>query len=755
MKQKRGPGGLFEQAGRRLAEEQQPLAARMRPRTLEEFVGQEHIVGPGRLLRRAIQADRLSSLIFWGPPGSGKTTLAAIIARTTHSHFMTINAVLAGVKDIRAAIEQARERLSLHGQRSILFIDEVHRFNKAQQDALLPYVENGTIVLIGATTENPYFEVIKALVSRSRIFRLKRLEASDLERLLRRALADPERGYGRRKVAITDEALHHLAEVAAGDARSALNALELAVETTPPDADGVIRIDLAVAEESIQRRAVLYDKDGDAHYDTISAFIKSLRGSDPDAALYWMVRMLAAGEDPRFIFRRMIIFAAEDVGLADPDALGYVMAAASAFDYVGLPEGRFHLSVACLRLATAPKSNSSMALFEALQAVEAEQEGEVPPHLKDPSRDGDGFGHGAGYRYPHAFRDHWVAQQYLPDNLLGRRFYRPTDQGFEKAVGERLARLREAQAAALEELEEIWRPEALTAGPAAGGGRGSWLQRTISLSGRRLLEDRDRWLESAALARHELVLDLGCGAGFLTRELLRRLPEGGVIAVDPDPAQLERLARDLEELDPLARPFLALARPERLPLRNRLVDAVLLRNLLGRYSDPVPLLREARRVLRPGGRLLLQERLPLQNTPLHRLLDDGGLDPGIRRALDELHEELRQSTPAGALDPFELRRCLEQAGFREPVVEVHEDTRPVHFTRRQAARWLERPLPGGSTLAEALRRRLEPAALERYRSWLERVLGDRTVEYPFRTLRARALAASADADDGESSAEGQ
>ena len=369
---------LLDASRKELTEKEAPLAARMRPRTLDEFIGQEHIVGPGRLLRRAIQADQLSSVIFYGPPGTGKTTLARIIANTTRAHFIAINAVLAGVADIRAAIATAQERRGQFGQRTILFVDEVHRFNKAQQDALLPWVENGTVILIGATTENPYFEVNKALVSRSRIFQLKPLTQDDLYAVARQALADPERGYGKLNVTIDDDALAHLVDVANGDARGVLNALELAVETTQPeplspDATDTqvasrltfdvsrIHITLAVAEESIQRRAVLYDKEGDVHYDTISAFIKSLRGSDPDAALYWMARMIYAGEEPRFIFRRMIIFAGEDVGLADPNALRVVMAAAQAFEYVGMPEGRFHLAEAALYLATAPKSNSAFA----------------------------------------------------------------------------------------------------------------------------------------------------------------------------------------------------------------------------------------------------------------------------------------------------------------------------------------------------------------------------------------------------------
>jgi len=435
---------LFEHSRREQIQREAPLAARMRPRTLEEFVGQEHIVGEGRLLRRAIEADRLfSSIILWGPPGTGKTTLAMIIARHTQSHFDTISAVMAGVNDIRQLVKAARDRRGMYGQRTIVLVDEIHRFNKAQQDALLPHVEDGTIILIGATTENPYFEVIGPLVSRSRVFQLKPLNEDELRVILKRALTDEERGYGRRKVRIDEEALAHLVRIAGGDARIALNALELAVESTPPDEQDVIHIDLKVAEDSIQRRALLYDKDGDAHYDTISAFIKSLRGSDPDAALYWLAKMIYAGEDPRFIVRRMIIFASEDVGLADPQALVVATSAAQALEWVGLPEAQYNLAEAAIYLATAPKSNSAGAYFKALADVEREGKVEVPNHLKDATRDGRALGHGQDYKYPHNYPGHYVRQQYLPDELQGRRYYEPGTLGYEREIAKRLKTLRE------------------------------------------------------------------------------------------------------------------------------------------------------------------------------------------------------------------------------------------------------------------------------------------------------------------------
>jgi putative ATPase len=440
---------LFTHSRQEQIEREAPLAARIRPRTLDEFVGQEEIVGPGRLLRRAIQADQLSSMIFWGPPGCGKTTLAAIVAHTTESRFESISAVLAGVAELRQVIKEAKEQRALYGRRTILMVDEIHRWNKAQQDALLPHVEDGTLILIGATTENPYFEVIAPLVSRSRVFRFNPLSDADVRVLLRRALADAERGLGRVPVHVGDEALDHLVRIAGGDARNALNALELAVTTTPADKEGRVHVTLEVAQESIQRRAVRYDKGGDEHYDTISAFIKSVRGSDPDAALYWLAKMVYAGEDPRFILRRLYILAAEDVGLADPQAVVVVDACARAFEWVGLPEGQYHLSLATLYLATTPKSNSSGAYWKALAHIQEHGLGPVPLHLADKTdqfRDElgqhykDTLGEHEGYKYPHAYPGHWVEQQYLPDGVEGG-WYQPSGQGYEANVAEYLSHL--------------------------------------------------------------------------------------------------------------------------------------------------------------------------------------------------------------------------------------------------------------------------------------------------------------------------
>jgi putative ATPase len=444
---------LFAHSRKEQMEQQAPLAARMRPRTIDDFVGQEEIVGEGRLLRRAIQADQLSSMIFWGPPGCGKTTLAMIIAQTTKSSFQTISAVLAGIPELRRVLKEAEDQRALYGRRTILLIDEIHRWNKAQQDALLPHVEDGTVILIGATTENPYFEVIAPLVSRSRIFQFKPLADVDIETLLRRALADAERGLGRIPAIVDDDALAHLVKVAGGDARNALNALELAVTTTPADTAGQVHITVTVAQESIQRRVVRYDKGGDEHYDTISAFIKSVRGSDADAALYWLGKMIYAGEDPRFILRRLYILAAEDIGLADPQAVVVVDACARAFEWVGMPEGQFHLALATLYLTTAPKSNSTTAIFEVLAHIQEHGVGPVPLHLADKTDRFKGdlgrhykqtIGEHDDYKYPHAYPGHWVEQQYLPQGVKGG-WYQPSDQGYEAKVTEHLSHLKKNQ----------------------------------------------------------------------------------------------------------------------------------------------------------------------------------------------------------------------------------------------------------------------------------------------------------------------
>jgi len=617
---------LFRSAGN----SQEPLAARMRPRNLDEYIGQDHIVGKGRLLRRAIAADQLTSVIFYGPPGSGKTTLARVIANHTKSNFITLNAVLTGVADIRNAIKQADDHFNLYGRRTILFVDEVHRWNKSQQDALLPWVENGTIILIGATTENPFFEVNKALVSRSRVFQLKPLTSEDLTKAAAQALSDTERGYGRWKVEFEDGALEHLIDTANGDARSLLNALELAVETTPekwnPDGNPPVPawgtkifISRETAEESIQKKVVLYDRDGDYHYDIISAFIKSLRGRDPDAAMYWLARMVAAGEDPHFIFRRMLISSCEDTGLADPNAISVVNSSAQAFDRVGMPEGQYFLAHAALYLATAPKSNSSMAFFDALSAVEKE-DADVPNHLRDASRDAEGFGHGAGYLYPHAYRNHWVAQQYLPDTLAGRVFYTPSTQGYEAEIRDGVLSRRELQIAAILEqnsssehiysgmadtaatgsknsnsetdggiteksefgqnpISEWWinehfksgsvkKDENLTFSPKDSARESAldradrfWRQRLDSNRAEILLRTRDTMIAMANPARHHRSLIWNADSGLLLWEIARLTPEGvtcGVCRTQKGKDVLEQYGRTLGKLD---RPMLQF-RPE-------------------------------------------------------------------------------------------------------------------------------------------------------------------------------------------------
>jgi putative ATPase len=607
----------------------------------------------------------------------------------------------------------------LYGQRTTLFVDE---------DALLPHVENGVIILIGATTENPYFEVNKALVSRSRIFQLKPLTEAELRQVARQAIEDEERGYGRLPLDLHDDALDHLVNVANGDARAVLNALELAVETTPPNEDGRIPITLAVAEESIQRRAVLYDKEGDVHYDTISAFIKSLRGSDPDAALYWMARMVYAGEDPRFIFRRMTILAGEDVGMADPQAMSVVVSCWEAFERIGMPEGRFHLAQAALYLATAPKSNSAFAFFDALEAVGKEQEANVPTHLKDASRDGEGFGHGQGYLYPHAYRDHWVAQQYLPDGLQGRLFYQPGDQGYERQIGADVARKREAQLAAMLEAVGEWPlggGETYTTSP-TNKGKDAWLQRILSQAGENLAGQRARLFELIAPQRHHLLLDLNAGSGLLTWEAARRAPEGGVWALAHDAQSGEALRQQAERLPEVERPSILIGLPADLPrlltLRDETAvrfDRIIGRNLftrLGEGASPEDLARLLRDWLTADGRLALIQLIPRQTQRLVDLADWSGEDADLAARARAAEEAIYQD----AADPLvnwtaaDIEAGLRAGGLTAVTTQVERQTERRRISAAELARWFapqagERPsyaqrLAAGGLTAEEIER---------------------------------------------------
>lgn len=435
---------LFDYMRSNTMENEAPLASRIRPKTLEEVVGQQHIIGKDKLLYRAIKADKLSSIIFYGPPGTGKTTLAKVIANTTSAEFTQINATVAGKKDMEEVVKGAQDKLGMYGKKTILFVDEIHRFNKGQQDYLLPFVEDGTLILIGATTENPYFEVNSALISRSIIFELKPLGTGDIRTLMERAVYDVERGMGAYNAVIEEDALEFLADIAGGDARSALNAIELGVLTTQKSEDGKIHITLDVASECIQKRVVRYDKTGDNHYDTISAFIKSMRGSDPDAAVYYLARMLYAGESVTFIARRIMICASEDVGNADPQALQVAVAAAQAVERIGMPESQLILAQAVLYVATAPKSNSATnAIFHATEAVKNKKV-TIPPYLQDAHYKGAAkLGHGIGYEYAHDFPKHFSRQQYLPDELAGQVFYEPSDNGYEKKIQEHMKWLKE------------------------------------------------------------------------------------------------------------------------------------------------------------------------------------------------------------------------------------------------------------------------------------------------------------------------
>lgn len=654
---------LFSVASEADQQKNQPLAYRMRPRTLDEYIGQDAIIGEGRLLRRSIQADQLSSVIFYGPPGTGKTTLARVIANTTKRHFSTLNAVLSGVKELRYEIDEARQRLELYNRGTILFVDEVHRWNKSQQDALLPWVENGTVILIGATTENPYFEVNAALVSRSRIFQLKSLESDDLMAIAKQALADKERGYGLYEVSFEEGALEHLVSVANGDARSLLNALQLAVETSvthfPPPHGTQISITKDAAEQSIQQKAVLYDKEGDYHFDVISAFIKSIRGSDPDATLYWLARMVNAGEDPKFIFRRMLISACEDVGLADPQAIVVVQADAQAFERIGFPEGRFHLTHAALYLATTEKSNSTLAFFDALKGVEQQAQDEVPNHLRDGNRDAKGFGHGQGYLYPHAYQDHWVAQQYLPSSLQGKVFYEPSDQGYEKSIKDKVQRHREEQ---LESVETDAFVENLSYSP-GDKDRQRWISRTVSERGKLLQTLRKTLFEGLTIRRIDRVLVCNAGHGLLLWEAFRNTPEGLVVAQVRTADQRDHINHYAQSLSELDRPVVHCNPLDKVldALSDQLrFEVIMGRNLFSRAKEEEQLLLKLKTRLSPEGSMHFAESVPSLGSRLSDFVSED-LQQLLRKAESTLYGD-----PANPLTNWTAKDLLglfEQAGF--------------------------------------------------------------------------------------------
>lgn len=723
-----------------------PLADRMRPRTLDEVVGQDHIVGKGRLLRRSIQADRISSILLYGPPGTGKTSLARVVAASTKSAFESLNAVLTGVKDVREAIDRANERRRLYGKKTILFVDEVHRWNKAQQDALLPWVENGTVVLIGATTENPFFEVNRALVSRSRIFQLKALTAADLRAAAERALTDAERGYGKWSIAFEPGALEHLIETANGDARSLLNALELAVETTPehwpPPVGSVIQISFAAAEESIQKKAVLYDRDGDYHFDTISAFIKSLRGSDPDAALYWLAKMVRAGEDPGFIFRRMLISAGEDVGMADPHAIVVVQACAAAFDRVGFPEGNFQLAQAALYLATAPKSNTALAFFDAMEAVEKE-DAEIPNHLRDDNRDKEGFGHGEGYVYPHAFREHWAAQRYLPKALTGRIFYTPSESGFEGNIRAEVLRKREIQTAVV--LDEIGSTDApddeVLTYAAPRHGREAWLRRLESGRSGLLLRDRDRLFSALAVQRHHRVLAAAGDDGLLVWEAFRRVPEGLAAAAVRSEENRRTLARIAAALDVLEQPRIVVAdqganaglpTPEQAQaeIGTDVFDSIVARepwrsvNSSARARDAFGEWARAAAALLPhGGRVALLVSVPNRGERLSRLIGEAGVLDGETVARVKAAEDAFFADPAQtrlAWSQEDLAAAFRESGFQTTVLDA-DDREERRIGERELSLWFD---PERSSWGAALRNSLGDTVFDRLREAM-RILSER------------------------------
>jgi putative ATPase len=747
-----------------------PLADRMRPRTLDEVTGQDHIVGPGRLLRRAIQADRLSSVIFYGPPGTGKTSLARVIANTTRSNFESLNAVLSGIKDIREAIDRSDERQRLYGRRTILFVDEVHRWNKAQQDALLPWVENGTVILVGATTENPFFEVNRALVSRSRIFQLKALTPQDLLKTARFALSDSERGYGKWKLRFEEGALEHLVEVSGGDARSLLNALELAVETSgwsvpgdppeesgdfswPPPPGAEILVSMEAAEESIQKRAVLSDRDGDYHFDTLSAFIKSVRGSDPDAALYWLAKMVRAGEDPSFIFRRMIILAMEDVGLADPAAIGVVLSCAGAFERIGFPEGNFPLSQAALYLATAPKSNTTLAFFDALKEVEKE-DAEVPNHLRDPSRDAESFGHGEGYVYPHAYRDHWAAQQYLPAVLRGRTFYTPSCIGYEGKLRESVLQKRELQAAIVLGAGGEAPDGEVLSWSAASKGREGWFKRAESGRSRLLLSDRDAIFRAARPGRQSRVLIPLANDGLLVWESLRKAPEGLSSALVDSENSREALLRFARTsgLDELEGPEIAVFTgtdilPGDASLFSALeFDFILLREPyrkgFGKNTAPreafAALGRKAAGLLTKGGVLVLLASPPSLGERISRLLEKApGLSETVFGSFQQAETAFFSGENERTWEQDELLRELEQAGF---VVEADflDQKEERLISAKDLAAWFD---TGKSSWGSFMLRTLGEEPFSLIREALETRIREGPLVWQWKSLLVRALRA--------------
>ncbi len=708
---------LFDFNRNQILKKSAPLADRMRPQTLDEFVGQSAILAEGRLLRRAIKADRLGSLLLHGPPGVGKTTLASVIAAHTRAHFSSLNAVLAGVKDLRLEVEEAKKRLELYGLRSILFIDEVHRFNTAQQDALLPWVENGVITFIGATTENPFFEVNKALLSRSRLFRLQPLTSDDLKNLLKRALLDKKRGYGNKNVIVSEQASQHFVDIANGDARILLNALELAVESTQPNLSGVIDIDLLIAEESIQERAVLYDKNGDAHFDTISAFIKSLRGSDPDASLFWLARMLEAGENPRFIFRRMLICASEDIGLADPQAIVVVQSCAAAFEQIGLPEGIYPLSEAAVYLASTEKSNSLSAFFTAQKLVREAQKQDVPIHLRDSNRDGSTFGDGIGYLYPHSYKDHWIPQQYMPDHLQGKIFWEPTSQGWEGKRRLKILDNRSAQLAILKEAE-IANPFLLSSGP-EDPIISRWSQSQLTQEADRLQKLSENLWSEVKLHRNCRILVLTSDSLLWALAPLKQVPDGGVIIASPKQYH-SRLVPQLDLLDQLDRPTLINKNSESI---NNLPNNLQFEWVGGRlYLDDLSVSNidslwasiNQRTSLNSGLRLLITNSILGPAESLQNLLIDLNEKYNDFDSLAEIIS-LEKSWMASRPKENYLVKKLNELGWRVDIKKWNEDLY-LDIDKALEARWLGE----GGLYKSLLDKYLSIEAIEQIRDLLNR-----------------------------------